>query len=323
MRQAYRVLKHAGYRPWLDEEELFPGQDWELEIPAALRASEAVVVFLSKVSVSKRGYVQREFRLALDALQEIPQGRIFVIPIKLDDCDVPPLFRNLQWSEWTDGLERVLESLTRRLGETARNGTSTVTVPNERMIALARHDQLRQLEMAVQACTRCRLGDHGIRPAVGRGGLTPSVMILGEGPGASDQAIGLPFAGAAGLLLDKMVSAISLTPDDVYIANVIKCRAPANRRPHDDEVAACRSFWERQAELVAPRLILTLGSVASGAVLQSEEPMSALRGRWGDFAGIPVMPTYHPAYLLRHPEAKTLVWQDLKLARERLVLATG
>src|SRR6187402_1192900 len=306
VRDAWSMLRQAGFAPWLDEKELLPGQDWALEIPAALKASAAVVIFFSKVSVSKRGYVQREFKLALDALQEIPEGEIFVIPIRLDTCDAPSAFSHLQRHDWDGtllGFQPILSGLRHQFPPSSRPGPA---------VALARHDQLRSLEVAAGKCVACELGRKHTRRSFGRGGLAAQVLVLGEGPGADDEATGLPLAGPAGQLLDKMLAAISLSPDDAYIANVIKCRTPLNRMPTVGEREACSGFWRAQVRLVQPKLIITLGTVASQTVLETDRPISALRGEWHEFEGIPVLPTFHPAYLLRNAEAKRVVWDDLK-----------
>lgn len=264
VRSAYELLQQAGLDPWLDEKDLLPGQDWESEIPRALKSSAAVLVFLSKTSVSKRGYVQREFRLAFDALQEIPQGQVFVIPVKLDDCEVPELFRRLHWAkvsgEGTD-LLRVIDSLRRQVF-----GESEIIFPSESdpaeqlQISLGRYDRLRRLETEVQRCMKCRLGANRKRLAFARGGPAAVAMFLGEAPGVSEDVTGLPFSGPAGQLLDRMISAIGLSPDEVYLSNIVKCRPPGNRDPKPDELDACRSHWDQQVALVAPKVLITLGT---------------------------------------------------------------
>ena len=321
VRWVYDELVRAGFDAWLDEKNLLPGQNWEYEIPRALRASAAVIVFLSRTSVSKRGYVQREFRLAFDALQEIPQGQIFVIPVKLDDCDVPEMFRNLHWSRLGPGgrdLAPIISSLRHQLSRTSERSPSRAPVIVPSTVSLGRYDRLRMLEAEVQACTKCRLGTIRTRSSFARGSLTAAVMFLGEAPGATEELTGLPFTGAAGALLDKMISAIGLDSENVYLSDVIKCRAPGNRAPEPDELEACRVHWKRQIDLVTPRILVTLGSVASQEVLQTSAPIAKLRGRWAMYKAIPVMTIFHPAYLLRTPNAKRDAWNDLKAVRERL-----
>ena len=161
-------------------------------------------------------------------------------------------------------------------------------------------------------CTRCKL--HATRKTIvfGVGDANAPIMFIGEAPGAEEDRRGEPFVGAAGQLLDKMIQAMGWTRDAVYIANVLKCRPPQNRDPEADEVDACRPFLERQIDAIAPRVIVTLGKPAAHLILRTTAPMSALRGRFKDYLGIAVMPTFHPAYLLRQPERKRDTWEDLK-----------
>ena len=137
-------------------------------------------------------------------------------------------------------------------------------------------------------------------------------MFIGEGPGEQEDRQGLPFVGPAGKLLDAMLAAVGLRREQVYIANIVKCRPPHNRDPQADEVAACRPFLEAQVKVIAPQAICTLGRPAAQSLLASDAPMGRLRGRWSLALGVPVLPTYHPAYLLRTPEAKALAYADLK-----------
>lgn len=143
-------------------------------------------------------------------------------------------------------------------------------------------------------------------------------MFIGEGPGAEEDRTGRPFVGQAGKLLDRMIFAMGFERQEVYIANVVKCRPPGNRDPKEDEVAACTAYLDRQIELIEPEVIVALGKPASWRLTGTNKPMGALRGRWGSFRGVPVMPVFHPAYLLRNPSAKREVWNDLKLVMRRL-----
>ena len=175
-----------------------------------------------------------------------------------------------------------------------------------------REEALARLEEEVGKCTRCRLHETRTRGVFARGSPYAELMFIGEGPGAEEDAQGLPFVGRAGKLLDKMIAAMGLQRDEVYITNIVKSRPPENREPRPDEVAACWPYLERQVELVAPRIICTLGRPAANALLHTDEAMGRLRGRWFSYRGIPVLPTYHPAYLLRSPRQKVAAWQDLK-----------
>lgn len=166
-------------------------------------------------------------------------------------------------------------------------------------------------------CTRCVLHTLGRRQVVfGTGNPDADLMFVGEAPGADEDAKGEPFVGRAGQLLTKIIEAIHLTRDDVYIANVIKCRPPNNRTPEPAEVETCSPFLLRQIDIVRPKVIVALGSSAAHMLLGSDAPISRLRGRFHDYRnGIKLMPTFHPAYLLRSPDRKRDVWEDMKTVR--------
>jgi DNA polymerase len=143
-------------------------------------------------------------------------------------------------------------------------------------------------------------------------------MFVGEAPGRDEDEQGLAFVGRAGQLLTKIIEAIGRTRESVYIANVIKCRPPNNRNPEPDEVASCRPFLDEQIRLISPRVIVTLGTFAAQAILETDEPIGRMRGRWRTARGVRVMPTFHPAFLLRSPERKKDVWEDMKQVRDFL-----
>jgi len=179
------------------------------------------------------------------------------------------------------------------------------------------------LEAAVSTCTRCALHKARTQAVFGVGRRNASLMVIGEAPGAEEDRRGEPFVGPAGQLLNAMLRAIGLAREDVYIANVLKCRPPGNRDPKPEEAATCTPYLDRQIALVAPRAILAVGRIAGQWLLQSELPIGRLRGQvlqYGD-SGIPLVATYHPAYLLRTPLAKAKSWHDLCLVRD--VIATG
>jgi DNA polymerase len=161
-------------------------------------------------------------------------------------------------------------------------------------------------------CTRCGLFEHRTHIVFGEGSPNAQVVFVGEGPGADEDRCGQPFVGAAGQLLTKIIAAMHLTRKAVYISNIVKCRPPNNRNPKPEEVRRCLPFLKRQLAAIQPRVICALGSVAARALLETETPISRLRGRFHDFSGIPVMPTFHPAYLLRNPEKKKEVWEDIQ-----------
>jgi uracil-DNA glycosylase len=168
------------------------------------------------------------------------------------------------------------------------------------------------------ACTRCRLAGGRTHVVFGAGNPAADLMFVGEGPGAEEDRQGLPFVGRSGELLTKIIEAIELTRDQVYIANIVKCRPPGNRDPEADEVAACRGFLERQIALIQPKLLVALGRVAAQTLLGSATPISRLRGQWHSFVGVPMMVTFHPAALLRNPAFKRPTWEDMQQVRDRL-----
>jgi uracil-DNA glycosylase len=172
------------------------------------------------------------------------------------------------------------------------------------------------LRACVSECTRCGLHRERTQTVFGVGDPSANWMLIGEGPGAEEDRRGEPFVGRAGKLLDEMLRAIGLARECVYIANTVKCRPPGNRSPSLDEAAACRPFLDRQIEIVEPAIIVALGKVAAQNLLGSDEPVGRLRGRRHQFRRIPLVVTYHPAYLLRSPAQKRLAWDDLCLARD-------
>jgi len=168
-------------------------------------------------------------------------------------------------------------------------------------------------------CKRCRLCEGRTKIVFGQGSAGAELMFVGEAPGADEDASGLAFVGRAGQLLTDMVEkGMKMSRADVFIANVIKCRPPGNRPPENDEVATCQPFLEAQIKAIQPRAIVALGATAGKFMAKSGDPISRLRGRFSSWDGIPVMPTYHPAYLLRNPAAKKEVWADLKLVMDVL-----
>jgi len=143
-------------------------------------------------------------------------------------------------------------------------------------------------------------------------------MFVGEGPGADEDLQGEPFVGKAGQLLTKMIEAMGYRREQVYIANVVKCRPPGNRNPEPDEIEPCEPFLKRQIEAVGPKVIVALGKFAAHTLLRSTVPITRLRGSWGEYQGVRLMPTFHPAYLLRSPQEKVKAWEDLKLVMAAL-----
>lgn len=177
-------------------------------------------------------------------------------------------------------------------------------------------DSLESLRSEALACSRCGLRKKATQVVFGSGNPQAKLMLVGEGPGAEEDRQGLPFVGAAGQLLTRILQAAGFEREEVYIANIVKCRPPGNRLPHRDEVEACLPYLKRQINLIKPRIIVCLGSLSAQTILETRLPIGRLRGRWAQLDGIQVMPTYHPAALLRDPSKKRLVWEDMKMVRD-------
>ncbi len=166
----------------------------------------------------------------------------------------------------------------------------------------------------VKGCTRCRLCETRTNTVFGEGDPDASIVFIGEGPGQTEDETGRPFVGRAGDLLTRQIAAMGFSREQVYICNIVKCRPPENRQPAPDEAATCTPYLERQIEIIRPKVIVTLGLSAARYMLDTKETMGRLRGNWKEWRGIKLMPTFHPAYLLRQytPETRAAVWSDLK-----------
>ena len=173
-------------------------------------------------------------------------------------------------------------------------------------------ETLEQIRADIGDCYCCKLSNSRKNIVFGAGSPIARLVFVGEGPGFEEDKTGKPFVGAAGKLLTKIIQAIKLTREQVYICNIIKCRPPGNRNPDPDEIKACFPFLERQIAVIKPDFICALGIIATQTLLETKEPISKLRGRFHDYKGIKVLPTYHPAYLLRNPDKKRDVWEDMK-----------
>jgi uracil-DNA glycosylase family 4 len=172
---------------------------------------------------------------------------------------------------------------------------------------------LEQLRAVIGDCRRCKLWSGRTHLVFGVGNPKAKLMFIGEGPGRDEDLQGEPFVGRAGqLLTDIITKGMGLKREDVYIANVVKCRPPENRNPEPDEVASCEPFLKKQIDLIRPEMIIALGKFAVQTLLQTKAPITKLRGNWHSYHGIKLMPTFHPAYLLRNPGDKKLVWEDIK-----------
>lgn len=167
-------------------------------------------------------------------------------------------------------------------------------------------------------CRRCKLAGGRTHLVFGVGNPKAELMFVGEGPGADEDQQGEPFVGKAGQLLTKMIEAMGYRREQVYIANVVKCRPPGNRNPEPDEIEACEPFLRRQIEAIQPKVIVALGKFAAQTLLRSTIPITKLRGTWSSYGGVRLMPTFHPAYLLRSPQEKKTAWADLQLVMAEL-----
>ena len=179
-------------------------------------------------------------------------------------------------------------------------------------------EPLEEIGVEASNCTACQLSEQRTNVVFGVGNPRARVMFIGEGPGRDEDLQGEPFVGRAGQVLDRIIVAMGLEREQVYIANAVKCRPPRNRNPQPDELAACRHFLLRQVAAIDPEVIVLLGRVAMQAVLEIEAPLGRMRGRFHDWNGVPVMCTYHPAYLLRNPADKRKVWEDIQQVMELL-----
>ena len=195
--------------------------------------------------------------------------------------------------------------------------------PNNQQSAPNKHEALEQIRKNLGDCQRCKLGATRKNLVFGVGTPKARLVFVGEGPGADEDAQGEPFVGDAGKMLNRIIAAMELKREDVYICNVVKCRPPQNRPPEADEVGACSPFLLRQLQSIRPKVIVALGSSAAQALLQTKVPISKLRGKFHDFHGMPLMPTYHPSYLLRtggNSDSFWSVWDDMKQVLQLLNL---
>lgn len=179
-------------------------------------------------------------------------------------------------------------------------------------------EALKLLRDEIGDCRRCKLWKHRKNIVFGEGSSGAALMFIGEGPGREEDIHARPFVGDAGKLLTKMIIKMGMKREGVYIANIVKCRPPSNRNPEEDEIAACRPFVEKQVEIINPDVIMSLGRISSNALTGANIPISRLRGNFFDYRGIPLMPTFHPAYLMRNPKDKWLTWDDVQKVLAKL-----
>lgn len=186
------------------------------------------------------------------------------------------------------------------------------------VISQTKSESMDDLRIQLQDCTLCELSRERNRVVIGRGNPQAELVFVGEAPGREEDQQGQPFVGEAGRLLDRIIFAMGLSSDEIYICNLIKCRPPNNRDPQADEIATCEPFLQRQLAIIKPQVIVALGRFAAQTLLATAKPISKMRGQWYSYENIALMPTYHPAYLLRSPAEKKWVWEDMKQVMARL-----
>ena len=205
-------------------------------------------------------------------------------------------------------LVEILETFKLQLTELKKDGIDFIPKALEN----TKQERLSVLESSIAGCPKCKLCKTRTNIVFGTGNPQASLLFVGEAPGEKEDQQGEPFVGRAGQLLTKMIEAMGFSRQEVYICNVIKCRPPSNRNPEADEIAACEPFLKQQLEIIKPKVIVGLGTYACQTLLKTTDAMSKFRGQWHFYNSIDFMPTFHPAYLLRNPSAKKIVWQDLQ-----------
>ncbi len=211
------------------------------------------------------------------------------------------------------GVSAVVTAPGRPIPEVARTRPAATATHAQEKPRHLRESGLAAVRAELGECTRCKLHQGRNTIVFGEGNAGALLVFVGEGPGQEEDQQGKPFVGAAGqLLTDIIVKGMKLRREDVYICNIVKCRPPNNRNPEPDEIEACEPFLVKQLEAIKPKLIIGLGNVAVRTLLKTNEGITSLRGKWKTYHGIPLMPTFHPAYLLRNPADKKLVWEDIK-----------
>ena len=236
-----------------------------------------------------------------------------------EELGVTGISRDPRWRQ-RGQCEQEVPSAERRTpnADTPEPGGDTVpAIPVTLVLSAA--EALAAIREDIGDCTRCKLHTQGRKQIVfGVGNPSADLMFVGEAPGADEDVQGVPFVGRAGQLLTRMIEAMGFKRDEVYIANVIKCRPPGNRNPEPDEIATCEPFLFRQIEAIQPRVIVALGAFAAKTLLKTDAPISRLRGRLYDYRGVKLIPTFHPSFLLRSPGYKREAWDDLKKALAEL-----
>ena len=219
--------------------------------------------------------------------------------------------------------EEIKQQLLAHLERYAEIGVEHVDIKDQ--VQEIKHHKFASLDElwnnSVAGCTACKLATMGRTNIVfGEGNPSADLMFVGEGPGRDEDIQGKPFVGRAGQKLNDIIKAMGMTRDDIYIANIVKCRPPENRNPEPDEISTCINYLNQQIEIIKPKVICSLGAISAHTLLKSKTPISKLRGHFHDYNGTPLMPTFHPAYLLRNytPQTRKLVWEDMQQIMAKL-----
>ncbi len=256
------------------------------------------------------GQILAEARAHLDWLRESGVGEV--------EARRPPTPTASAKPTATSTRDPLTPTLSPAGGEGERASRSTSTDAYHLTDKGCGSEALLAVRREVGECTRCKLAGGRKMLVFGVGNPQAELMFVGEGPGADEDLQGEPFVGKAGQLLTKMIEAMGYRRGEVYIANVVKCRPPGNRDPETDEIAACEPFLKAQIAAVGPKVVVALGRFAVQTLLRDPTPISRQRGRWRDYEGVKLMPTFHPAYLLRNPPEKKNAWEDLQLVMQEL-----
>lgn len=268
---------------------------------------------------------KERLRLYLEQRRDLGESELVLDSMSVDDVmrAIGAIGKGAARSTGASGGWREVLSAETAAPSAMRQPTVEITVETSIEIRPPAGDSLSLIANEVESCTRCPLYKTAIRGVPGSGNPNADFMCIGEGPGANEDEQGLPFVGAAGQLLTKILAAVNLAREEVFITNVVKHRPPGNRNPEPNEIEACTPYLIRQLDLIQPKVILALGTFAAQTLLNTKTPIGKLRGDVHRYRGIPVVVTYHPAALLRNPAWKRPTWEDVQLARRILDNSAG
>jgi len=257
--------------------------------------------------MQNKSEIIKELTKAMEFYQEL--GFTY-LPVRIEQ-------KNVSSKAGKRGSAEVQKSAEARKRESEDRSVMTSELTDSPTSAL-KESALKALREEIGDCQRCKLCKNRKNIVFGEGSAEAKIMFIGEGPGRDEDIQARPFVGEAGKLLTSLIIKLGHRRDEMYIANIVKCRPPNNREPEEDEILTCRPFVEKQIEIVQPRVIVSLGKVATHALLKIKTPISRVRGNFFEYHGIPLMPTFHPAYLLRNRKDKWLTWDDMKKVMEKI-----